>query len=267
MFLLRRSAYVYVTMRLYERDAPDFFANRPRHLFVEQLETGLKETDELGRTVLEVVDIERYRSNNIYHDVIVTMKVKSTYNARTKQHAYNGAPMLIGAYRSFRLQDIVLSGVLVDIAQTQETRPRQAFLVTAYLDPVYHEGNTYQGYLDNDGAVAHGVKSYIADALQPGMTIVDEEGTTMVELTQVRKTAGEISFATDAGYQSLVDPTRTQVGLTMRILAEQINDAFYYQKDGLLIVNGTLQLDFDSIHIAPTIMSIEPMASPETHSL
>ncbi|GEM_PF-1116398 len=253
--ILRPATYVYVTMRLFERDAPDFYFNRPTHLYVEKLAPGLKETGGFGENLLEVVDVYRYRNNNTYFDTFVTIKTKAAYNKRKGQYSYNGTPLLIGSFRTFRLQNIIVNGVIVDISHKQEVREKKTFIIEGYIDP--QNNRTYSSYPDGITR-SDGVENYLAQEVHEGIKVVDIHNNVLAEIVGVKKTPGKI-FAPLTPQVFINDPERTRVDLTLRVVAEKINDAYYFQKEGRLLVGQTLYFPFDRIHIWPTITSFRPL--------
>lgn len=253
--LLRPATYVYVTMRLFERDAPDFYFNRPTHLYVEKLVPGLKETGGFGENLLEIVDVYRYRSNNTYHDTFVTVKTKAAYNKRKGQYSYNGTPLLIGSFRTFRLQNIIVNGVILDISHTKEAREKKTFIIEGYLDPINNQNHST--YPDNITR-GDGVENYLAQEIHEGIKVVDIHNNILAEIVKVKKTPGKI-FSPLTPQVFVNDPERTRVEITLRVVAEKINDAYYFQKEGRLLVGQTLYFAFDRIHIWSTTTSFRPL--------
>jgi len=257
-FFLRRPEYVTITVRLLESNAPASEYNRPRQLFVENLQKGLRETDQLGRTVVEILDIYRYPSSIVNQDVFATLKVRSIYNKRTGQYSYNGLPILIGEYRSFRLQNLRLSGVIVDIEPNEVPRETKKYLVTGFLDSRDHDNRPPEERVAIvDGINVDGVKNFLADKIVPGLKMFDNQGTVVAEITLVNKTPGKISFIQNNRYVEVNDPDRKYVEITIEVLTEKISDDYYFQKEQALTVGETIFLTFDNLRIRPTITSIK----------
>jgi len=264
-FILRRPGQVIVTMRLFERDAPDFYFNRPRNLFVEKLKPGLTETDEIGRSAIEVVDVHRYLTGNLYQDVFVTLKVKTTYNRKTGQHSFNGKPILIGSFHTLRLKDIVLNGVIVDISDEVKTREKKTFIIEAYVDPadqqVTSAASGSRTIASINIANIDGVKNYLAEKIIPNLQMLDRSGNVVAEILSVTKSPGQLSYISNNRIQTVTDRRRTRVGLTLEVEAEKINDAYYFQKDTPLVVGAGKKIDFisDNLLIILTITSVREM--------
>lgn len=257
LFLLRRTDYLMVTIRLLEKDAPDFYFNLPRQWFVENIKPGIKETDQFGRSVVEIIDVYRYPSGNVMHDVYLTLKIKTVFNKMTGQHTYNGSPLLIGGFRAFRLQNILLNGVIVSLGKENMRTEKKSFLVETFLSPVDHESST--SFLNNKGYEVDGIKNYLANEIIPGLQIVDSNKEVIAEVISVNKSPGTISYINNHNLLKVNDPERIRVEITFKLLAEQINDSFYFQKFGSLMVGNTLSLTFENITIRPTIISVKPM--------
>jgi len=256
-FFLRSSEYVTITVRLFERDAPDFEFNLPRQWYIENVQKGLKETDQLGRTVVEILDVFRYPSSIVKQEVFATLKVRSIYNKRTGQHTYNGLPLLIGEYRTFRLQRLLLSGVIVDIETKDKPREQKKFLVIGFLDPIDHEGRAPEEQVAVIDAInVDGVRNFLADKIIPGLKMHDSEGVVIAEITFVNKTPGKISLIQNNRYVVVNDPDRKRVEVTIEILTEKISDDYYFQKEQALTIGEKILLTFNNLRIHPTITSV-----------
>lgn len=256
-FFLRSPEYVTITVRLFERDAPDFEFNRPRQWYVENVQSGLKETDQLGRTVVEILDVYRYPSSIVKQDVFATLKVRSIYSKKTGQYTYNGLPLLVGEYRSFRLQKLLLSGVIVDIETKDKIREQKKFLVTGFLDPIDHEGRAPEEQVAVVDAVnIDGIRNFLADKIIAGLKMVDSYGEVIAEITRVNITPGKISFIQNNRYVTVNDSDRKRVEITLEVLTEKISDDYYFQKDQALIIGEKILLTFDNLNIRPTITSV-----------
>lgn len=257
-FFLRSPEYVTITIRLFERDAPDFEFNRPRQWFVENVQKGLKEKDQLGRTVVEILDIYRYPSSIVKQDVFATLKVRSIYNQRTGQYSYNGLPLLIGEYRSFRLQNLLLSGVIVNMDTNERPRENKRFLVTGFLDPIDHDGRAPEERVAIvDEINADGVDNFLAEKIVPGLTMFDNQGAVIAEIKSVNKRLGKISFVQGGRYVAVIDPDSKHVEITVEVLTEKIGDDYYFQKEQALTVGEKIFLTFDNLRLRPTVTSVK----------
>lgn len=256
-FLLRQGSEVIVTMRLLERNAPDFTFNLPRHYYIENLHSGMMETDELGRNALEILEVQRYPTGEIYQDVYVTLKVKTVFNKRTGQHSFNGKPLLIGEYNTFRLKEAVINGIIIELSDEHSPREKKKYSIQAYLDSLDHEVMaTSQEIIIKDFTVS-GVKNYLAEKVTPGLKMADSNSEIIAEILEVRKLRGRRPIVQNNQYVTVTDPERTQVFLTLEITAEKINDSYYFQKLTPLIVGKKISFVSGDLSIKATITSVK----------
>jgi len=259
-FLLRRGSEVIVTMRLLERNSPDFYFNLPRHFYVENLRPGMKETDEAGRNALEILEVFSYPTGEIYQEAYITLRVKTVFNKKTGQHSFNGKPLLNGDYYTFRLKDIVINGIIIDISDKPLVREKKAFQVEGYLDPTDHEVLTtnQEIILYKDYGVT-GIKNYLAEKIVPGLKMYDGKGEVIAEVISASKLPGRRSMAQNNQYFTVSDSERVEVKLTFELTAEKINDSFYFQKLTPLLIGRKFNFVSGYLSIKPTITSVKSL--------
>jgi hypothetical protein len=254
-FLSRQVDYLNVTIRLFDYDGPEYAigSNRPRPWYVEQIKVGKKQKTGQGIVLAEVIDVYQYPGPSVYNDAYVTLRLRTAKNRITKQHIYEGSPLLIHDIRSFKIQDLLISGEIVDVVE--KNRQLHKFSVLLELVP---QGVGSWNFDNNSSALIKGVRKYIADVLKSGMMIKDSRDNVLVKVQDVKKQPGERSVVGAGGYVSVADPDRTQVILNLDIWAEEINGSYYYRKESPLIIDQRLHLIFDELSILGAIISIEP---------
>ena len=252
-FLSRKVDYVDLTVRLLDYDGPEYSLgqNRPRAWYVEQVIPGKKQTDGLGRSLVEVIDVYQYSGPSVFHDVYVTLRLRAVKNRITDQYIFNGSPLLIHDIRSFQVSDLLINGEVIDISPgKRETKKFKAELLLSTSAEIF--SNTSE-------TIVEGVNQHIVDALETGMVIQDSLGQELVVVKDVKKEPGRRSKVGDQGYLSVIDPERTKVTLEIEVVGEEINGNYYYRKETPLISNQMLFLIFDNIAVLGTIISIEPL--------
>ena len=253
-FLLRRSEYTTLTLRLYERDGAGFWYDMPKQIYAENLKVGLVEKDQSGRVVLEITDINRTVSSDVRHDTIVKLKIKTTYNKRTGKYSYDGLPLLIGDFYTFKLQNLQLSGVVLGIGDTEPLTEQEDFIIEAYLPADNSENLTDDGV---NLSKINGVKKFFADQIEEGMSIYDSNGVEIAKLIEVSKKTGSREFISNGKWVKVADYEREEVNLKIRVKASKINDSFYFQTDSPLIIGQELRLSFEKIILLPIMTNIE----------
>ncbi len=257
LFLTRRSEDIMVTVRLLNYNSAPAYYNFPRQLFIENLKKGLKEEGQLGSTVLEVLDVYKYPSNDVNQDIFVTLKISSVYNRHTGQYSYDNLPLLIGDYRTFQLQNIVFSGVIIDINTSGKPREQKMFSVTGFLDPVNNNDfASFQQVAILNGVTVDGIKNFLADQIKPGLKIIDSNGQTAAEIISVNKTPGKVTSIQNGFYQTAVDPGTKHVETTLNILADKVGDGYFFQKEQSLNIGHSIILSFENLNITLTVTSV-----------
>jgi len=182
------------------------------------------------------------------------------FNKKTGQHSFNGKPLLNGDYYTFRLKDIVINGIIIDISDKPLVREKKAFQVEGYLDPTDHEVLTtnQEIILYKDYGVT-GIKNYLAEKIVPGLKMYDGKGEVIAEVISASKLPGRRSMAQNNQYFTVSDSERVEVKLTFELTAEKINDSFYFQKLTPLLIGRKFNFVSGYLSIKPTITSVKSL--------
>lgn len=251
-FFLRRADYAYITLRVSHSDSLDPYVGVPPVWYIEKIQPGVQETDGLGQATVIVEKVHRFKSSDVNQNLYVELKVKSVYNDRTKQYSYNGSPLLIGSYQSFKLQSLQLYGTVVEVRGINEPKEEKTFLLHGYLNP---QSNDSPATVAN--TVVDGVRTYLADTLVTGLKSTDVDGEAVAEIVTIRKTPGKRSFVSGSSFISVPDPERQRVEMSVRVKARKINDAYYYRNESALVVASEIYLPFPTSNVVFTITEIE----------
>jgi len=253
-FFSRKTEYLSITVRLFNQDSPEYSldSNQPKAWYIEQIKKGKAQKNLLGETLIEIVDVYSYPNGYVYNDVYVTLKIKAIQNKITKQYVYEGSPLLIHDIKSFKIQDLMLNGEIIDL--TNKPRETKKFKVVFEL----HDLRINFDFVNNSQAMVKGVNNYVADLIAEGLSIKDSNKNELVTIKKVEKKPGERIIATNNGLLSVQDQDRTQVVLETDLIAEKINNHYYYRKEEPLIVDEIIYLTFEQITVSGTIISIEP---------
>lgn len=253
LVLGRKTEYLEVTLRLFNQDIPEYAldSNQPKSWYIEHVTPGKVQKGALGEKLVEITDVYSYPNGYVYNDVYVTLRLKTSQNKITKQYIYEGSPLLIHDIRTFRIQDLLISGEVIDI--NQQPQDLHKLLITFELEP-----KRLGAELENNSqAMIKGVENYIADKLTTGMSVRDSSGRDIVTITDIKKEAGGVLLFTPNGMQHIIDPNRTMVTLTAEVLAEKINNYYFYRKEESLIVDDRVYLTFDKLTVIGKMISIE----------
>lgn len=252
-FLSRKTEYLDITLRLFNNDSPEQWldSNQTKSWYIEQIKIGKTQKGAFGDKLAEIIDVYSYPNGYVYNDVYVTLRLKTSQNKITKQFIYEGNPLLIHDVRSFKIQDLIVSGEIINIGNQKNE--------TAKIKVTFELESRRFGYdiQNNSQAIIKGVENYIADLIRKDLTIVDSKDQELVKITKVIKKPGKISLATINGLKEINDSSRTQVTIETDLLAEKVNNHYYYRKEEPLIVDEKIYLTFDQITVTGKIIKIE----------
>lgn len=248
----RKTEYLYVTVRLLNQDYPEqnFGHNLPYAWYLEQIKSGKSQKNQLGQTLIEVVDVYSYPSGHKFNQAYVTLKIKAVQNKITKQYLYEGSPLLIHDFKSFKIQDLLINGEVIDINKRERVFKKFKLVLEILPKDDYD-------YTNLSNSLIKGVKNYIAELLKESLTIKDNQDNELVKVNQIEKMTGERVIATANGVLKIPDLDRTQVFLHVDLLAEEINGYYFFRRIESLLVGEKIWLDFDQVSISGTIISIE----------
>lgn len=253
-FLSRKTEYLNITIRLLNQDTPEYIvdSNQSKAWYTEQIKKGKSQKNQLGETLIEITDVYSYPNGYVYNDVYVTLKIKATQNKITKQYIYEGSPLLIHDIKSFKIQDLLVNGEIIDL--TNKPRETKKFQVTFKLN----DKRVGYDFANNSESMIDGVENYISNLIKEGLTIKDSENNNIIAVNKVEKSPGKRILATEKGLTSITDPSRTSVIVYADLVAEKINDHYYYRKEEPIMVDEKIYLTFDQITVSGIITSIEP---------
>lgn len=255
----RKVEYLNVTLRLFNYEGSEYGigGNKPRPWYVEQIVPGKKQKSGMGQTLVEIIDVYNYEGPSALQDVYVTLKIRAAQNRVNQQYVYNGSPLLIHDVRSFKVQDVLIAGEIVDIANNQDLNKREAGKFLISLD-LFSQKLGY--YINNDSSVLlDGVKNHVAQSLVEGMTIKDSHENIVVKIKDVEKSYGIRSWVGNNGYVETIDPNRTKVTLQIEIVGEKIGDYYYYRNEAPIIIDQYLHLIFNNVSVLGYITKVEPL--------
>lgn len=249
LFLGRKTQYLEITIRLFNHDAPEYYldSNQPKAWYIEHIQPGKVQKSSLGENLVEITDVYSYPNGYIYNDVYVTLKLKTAKNKITQQYIYEGSPLLIHDVRTFRIQDVLISGEIIDLDK-QETELTK-LLITFELTSKNIDSDTR--------GIVRGVDNYIANLVHDGLTIKDSKNQTLVKVISVEKQPGGIDLFTPTGVQRVIDPNRTHIVIQTELFAEKINNFYQYRKEEQLIVDDSIYLTFDGFTTIGKIIAIQ----------
>ncbi|MBP7700827.1 hypothetical protein KA111_02075 [Candidatus Woesebacteria bacterium] len=258
LLLNRKVEYLNITLRLFNYEGSEYGigTNKPRPWYVEQIKPGKKLVGGFGQTLIEVTDVYNYEGPSTLQDTYVTLKIRAAQNKTSKQYIYNGSPLLIHDVRSFKVQDLLIIGEIIDIEDSEINIKKETKKFLISLDLFSQLSNN----INRSDVVIEGVEDYIANSIEKGMKIKDSNNNVVVEIIDMTTSPGIRSWVGPNGYVETVDPNRTKVKLKVEIVGEEINNYYYYRREAPFIVGGGLHLIFNNTSVVGTITDVKPLS-------
>lgn len=250
VFFVRKPEYVEVRMFLTQREWTKTWENYPDAFYTQSIELGLKETDEIGRVIAEVVDIKSYKVPYTHNPVLVTVKLRANYTQRTSSYSFQGKPLVVGDYQYIRVGNVRLQGYIVDLASQLEPVEQQKIYVKAQLDD---EKETERGYLNSQ---VFGVPTETANFLKAGKSIVDYGGNPILEILSVVVQPSQRIFYDRSGSYTSVDRNFSTGEVILMLKTDRINGINYWNYTIPVQVGLRTELQFEQAIIPIRITEI-----------
>ena len=240
IFFFRKSQYITVKIKVTEKNI--LYANsNPPSWFVYLLKTGMQEKDGLGRISAEILDVYSYDIFPETKAAYLTLKLRTTYNKRTKEYKYKGRVVSVGEGVRTNFQQVLLEGLIVEVEDLAPPFEESFLEVECQLMDLAFWETT-------------GVDSFIGEAISVGDKIYDSSGNVMAEVLEKKVLPAKKNTFDDRGnvYQRF-DPRKKDIYLKLRLKIKKINNEYYFFDDVGVKVGKTLPLNFENINVWPVI--------------
>lgn len=240
LFLLfyRRAEYINIRVRVTDQEVL-YAQTLPKNWYARRFVVGDYELDTLGRKITEILNVERFAVNNEKDVVFLDLRVRATYDTRTKMYSTRGKQIMFGAPMRFNLQGITFDGVVTEFPRSQE--------LYTYVDD-YVTVRT----------LGRAVEPYVVASVSEGQTVYDSNKNELAKILKVESRPAEKVTTTDRGDLLLrYDPLYKDLYLTIRIKVKRIQGETIMFDSIPVKVDQVVPLNFDKITLFPTITAIE----------
>lgn len=215
----------------------------PKPWFANTFHRGQSEKDGLGRVQSEILDVYSYNVTPDYNRVYIKVKLNCVYNKATNSCAYKGVSVLVGSIIKLNLDKVYAEGIVTEVQGFPTHTTKQIIRVEAQI----REAN-----LNYPGTA--GTKSYLADAIQIGDTVKDNNDLTLIKIIDKKVTPAKITVTTSDGRAVTTnDPIKKDVLLTLEILAEKTNGRYYFLNNIPILIDEDIPLNTQAVSIFPTV--------------
>ncbi len=246
----RKSSYITATISVGEDSIVYSSINTsiPKTWFGNLFYKGQTEKDGLGNIQAEVLNVYSYDISANQKRVYINIKLKSVYNRATNSNTYKGVPVLVGSTIKLNLDKVYTEGLITEVQEYPTSSKNEAIKVEAQIR---EEDPTYPG--------TAGTKSYVADALNTGDAILDNNGKILIKIIDKKVMPAKITVTTSDGRAvATEDPLKKDVLLTLEILAEKQNNRYYFLHNIPILIDEKIPLNTKTISLFPIVTKIFP---------
>ncbi len=209
---------------------------------------GDKEIDEIGRTISEIVNIDSYKVGPFEQAVYLDIKLKVTYNPRTKIYSTKGKDILFGESFSFAFSKARFKGKIVDVPGLSEA------LQTTNKKTVVKAQVRYENRSFSD---ISGVPEFFADAVKKGDTVVDTKGNILATILDIKITPAKRVVVTSNGQSIIIDdPVLKDVYFTIELATKEVYGKLYMFDYKPLLIGESIPVFTRHAALWPTITDI-----------
>ncbi len=240
LFFLRKQATVDVVLRVSESGSLDIWY-KPPLWYLDNLKPNVGESDWLGRRTIYIKNVNSFYTNQTNRLFYITISLQAAFNKRLNQYSYNGVPLLIGSYQTFKLQGVQITGVIQNLGQDIDKQVQKDFIVKGYLDPVANDPSALVA-----NSISDGIHKFLADQFTTGLKMKDSNGQTIAEVLEVNKSLATRQFIYQDRLIKAADENNERVELKLRLNARQFGNLYFFMNEQPLLINALLPLDFNS---------------------
>lgn len=259
LYFTRSTETIEVRLFLTEREWSKTWENYPDNFFMEQLEPGMVEKDELGSVEAEVLDITSNRLPYTHNIALGTFRLKANYNKRTNVYSFQGKPLIIGDYQRLRIGGVRVQGYVMDVAQHIKPIEEKKVFITVSIEDILESDRNIQNSRSN------GILKETADALSIGQTIENLSGEAVLEITELELTPATRTFFTPTGQFDQLDYSLRAGTMTVEATVHSINDVDYWNFTEPLQVGRRITFPFEHAAVPVRIIEVRDV-SEEIHT-
>lgn len=242
----RKSSYIVATISVGEDSAVyGLWAGDvgPKYWYSNSFYVGQTEKNGLGNVQAKILDIYSYDVTSTHTKVYLNTELRVIYNKASDTYTYNGTPVLIGSTIKLNFKDIYAEGLVTNIEGVGKSVEKG----TVTVDTQIREDNpVYSG--------TSGTKPYVANAVNAGDTVRDNNGNVLIEILSKRVEPAAATATTNNGViVKTTNPLRNDVYLTIRIHTSKINNKNFFLGDIPILVDQSFPINLPNITFFPTV--------------
>lgn len=237
-FFYRKASYITIRVKVTNQEVLTAYSE-PRNNYSWRFHKGDIERDVLGRVVTELENVETYSVTPENKVVYLDLRVRATYDTRTKMYAARGKNLMYGTPMRFNLTEVTFDGFVTEVPGGAQIN------VTEKIVKVR--------------AFAGQVAPALAKEIKVGDTVTNSLGKQLVKITKVEVTqARQTSQDSKGNLLIATNPLFKDVLIEMDLLVKDVNNDELVMFDDYRVNIGVLvPINLRRYNIYPAIDDIQ----------
>lgn len=245
-FFYRKAEYINIRVKVTDQDVL-YAQTQPATWYANRFEMGDVEIDALGRVISEIIGVERFNVTADRKAVYLDLRVRATYDTRTKLYSARGKPLIFGTPVRFNFSKVTFDGIVTEFpnSESQKNLSITETKVAALLRGIRPEETP--------------IEPAIIEAVKKGDKVYDSNGNVLAEVLDITIRPAERVAQTDRGELLLrYDPLYKDALLTLNIRTKILDKEAFMFDNIPLKVGEWVPLNFEHVSLWPQIIKILP---------
>ena len=201
-FFYRKAEYITIQVKVTNQEVL-YASTLPKNSYARHFVVGDFERDAVGRVVTEVIGVESYPMSPDARVVYMDLRVRATYDTRTKTYSARGKNLMYGTPMRFSLNNVTFDGFVTRTPSTQMSGDKKVAVVEA---------------------IAPGMSPTLANQLQVGDNIKNSYGEVLAKITSIKiSQADNITQNAQGDLLLRKNPIYKDVSLTLEVLVNEVS--------------------------------------------
>jgi len=245
-FFYRKAEYANIRVKVTDQEVL-YARTLPTTWYANQFVVGDIERDTLGRVISEIVGIERFNVKSDKKTVYLDLRVRATYDTRTKLYSARGRPLIFGTPVRFNFSKVTFDGIVTEFpnSSAQKNLKITNTKVTALLRGIEPEKKPDE--------------PEILRAVKVGDKIYDSNGNVLAEVLDLKiRPAERVTQTTQGELLLRHDPLYKDALFTLNIRSKILDNESFMFDNIPLKIGEKLPLNFEDVSLFPVIIEILP---------
>lgn len=245
-FFYRKAEYVNIRVKVTDQDVL-YVRTQPATWYANRFEVGDVERGALGREISRIVGVETFNVTSRRKAVYLNLRVRATYDTRTKLYSARGKPLIFGTPVRFNFSKVTFDGIVTDFPNSEyqknlQVKETKVVALSRGFKPEEIPG-----------------EPLIFESVKRGDKVVDSNGNILAEVLDVVIRPAERVTQTDRGELLLRrDPLYKDSLFTLKIRTKIFDNEPFMFDNIPLKIGEVVPLNFAHVSLFPVIIEIIP---------